>query len=294
MTMVYLNGAFIPAAEARVSIYDGGFLHGAGLFETMRADHGRIFRIDAHLDRLLASAEKLGLPIERPDLPLSKDFDELLERNELKSARVRMTVTAGSLYPGDESTPLTVCVTAAALPPYPPEMLAKGISVMITTFTQSTTDPLAGHKTTNYLPRLLALRHAQRFHCMEAFWFTPENYLAEGCISNVFVVRGGAAATPPLNTPVLPGIARAVVIGLAGELGIDVQERRLDINDVLDADEIFVTNSSMQVMPVCRVEKKDIGAGKPGPVTARLREAFLARVERECGGGPSGRQGATE
>lgn len=283
--LVYLNGKLVPAGDAKIGIYDGGFLHGAGLFETMRADFGRVFRLDAHLDRMLTSAEKLGLPIERPDLPLTKDFDELLARNDLKTARLRMTVTVGSMHPAmqsDTAPPLTVCVTATRLDPYPAEMLARGVSVMITTFTQSTTDPMAGHKTINYLPRLLALRSAQKLGCAEALWFTPTNYLAEGCISSVFVVRGGKLATPPLNTPVLPGVSRSVVLEVAEANGIQADEKTLNINDVLDADEIFLTNSSMQVMPVCRVEKKDIGTGKPGPITTEIRRLFIETVDKEC------------
>jgi len=281
---VFLNGAFLPAAEARISIFDGGFLHGAGLFETMRADYGKVFRLGEHVDRMLASAAKLGLPIERPDLPLPKDFDELLRVNELTTARLRMTVTVGALHPAmqHESPTLTVCVTAADLQPPPADLLVRGMSVLITTFTQSNADPMAGHKTIAYLPRLLALRSAQKLGCSEAFWFTPQNYLAEGCISSVFVVRGGALATPPLNTPILPGVSRSVVLEIAAAEGIPAEEKTLNINDVLDADEIFITNSSLQVAPVCRVEKKEIGTGKPGPMTARLRAAFQEMVQREC------------
>lgn len=282
---IYLNGQNLPAPDARISVYDGGFLHGAGLFETMRADHGVIFRLNAHLDRLLNSAEKLGLPIERPDLPLPKDFHELLRVNELSTARIRMTVTVGSMLASatdDDRPTLTVCATATDLPPYPAELFAHGMSVMITTFTQSTLDPLAGHKTIAYLPRLLALRNARKFNCGEALWFTPQNYLAEGCISNVFVVKDGALATPPLSTPVLPGVSRGVILELARAHDIPAEEKPLNINDVLDADEVFLTNSSMRTMPVCRVEKKEIGDGKPGPMTAKLRSWFQDLVEAEC------------
>jgi branched-subunit amino acid aminotransferase/4-amino-4-deoxychorismate lyase len=285
--IVFLNGEFVPAADARISIYDGGFLHGAGLFETMRADFGKVFRLTEHIDRMLNSAAKLGLPIERPDLPLPGDFDELIQRNNLVTARLRMTVTVGALHtttPADAPS-LTVCVTAADLQPPPADLLVRGMSVLITTFTQSNADPMAGHKTIAYLPRLLALRSAQKLGCSEALWFTPQNYLAEGCISSVFIVRGGALATPPLNTPVLPGVSRSVVLEIAAAEGIPAEEKALNINDVLDADEIFITNSSLQVAPVCRVEKKDIGTGKPGPMTARIRGAFQDVVKHECGSG---------
>jgi len=281
---VYLNGAFVAPHEASISVYDGGFLHGAGLFETMRADFGRVFRLDEHVDRLLASAGKLGLPVERPDLPLTRDFEKLLARNELTTARIRMTVTVGSVHPAyarTDTPPLNVCVTAAEMPPYPQELLTRGMAVLIAPFRQSRTDPLAGHKTINYLPRLMALRSAQKMHCGEALWFTPDNLLAEACISSVFVVKDGGLFTPPLDTPVLPGVSRSVILELAAEQSITAEEKPLNINDVLDADEIILCNSSLQVAPVCRVEKKDIGDGKPGVMALRLRELFIEKVKKE-------------
>jgi branched-chain amino acid aminotransferase len=283
--IVYLNGEFIEASTATISIFDGGFLHGAGLFETMRADHGRVFRLQPHLERMVASAEVLGLPIGLDVLPAAKDFDKLIADNSLRTARLRMTVTVGSMHPSDvaaDRPALTVCVTASPLPAYPPELFRHGMKVMITMYTQSTTDPLTGHKTTNYLPRLLALRKAREFNCGEALWFTPQNYLTEGCISSVFVVKDNAIATPPLDTPVLPSVTRSAVLEIAQREGIEHHEKTLDINDVLGADEVFITNSSMQIVPVCSVEKTDIGEGKPGPMAARLRQLYIDLVDQEC------------
>ncbi len=281
---VYLNGRLVPRDEATVSVYDGGWLHGAGLFETMRAHRGCIFRLDAHLDRLMTSAAKVLFPLERPDLPLTRDFHEVLRANNLSDARVRLTVTAGSVLepPRDDRLALTVCVTASARTAYPPELYQHGIAAVISEFRQSSADPVAGHKTTNYLPRLLALRQAQAHHCREAMWFTPENRLAEGSISNVFVVKDAVVKTPPLDTPVLPGITRAVVLEIGRGKGMDVQETPLSIDDLLDADEVFVTNSGMEVMPVIRVEQREIADGKPGPVTRELTRLYRAQVEREC------------
>jgi branched-chain amino acid aminotransferase len=287
---VFLNGTFTQASEAQVSIWDGGWLHGAGLFETMRAYHGRIFRQDAHLERLMASAHKLLFPVERPDLPLTADFDELLERNGLTEARVRLTVSAGPMIgvdsdqanADDDRPSLTVCATALPVTPYAPELFAKGMTVSISPYKVSPDDPVAGHKCTCYLPRLLALRDAQTRRCGEALWFNTRNLLSEGSISNAFLVRGGGLATPPVDTPVLPGITRAVVIELASAAGVEVEQKHLNINDLLDADEVLLTNSIMEIMPVCRVEKHAIGTGKPGPVTRRLAEGYKAVVEKEC------------
>ncbi len=284
-SIVLLNGEFIAASAATISIFDGGFLHGAGLFETMRADHGHVFRLQPHFERMVASAEALGLPITIDALPTPADFDKLIADNNLTTARIRMTVTVGSMHPSDVSVDkpaLTVCVTASSLPTYPPELYASGMKVMITTYTQSTTDPLMGHKTTNYLPRLLALKKAREFNCGEAFWFTPQNYLAEGCISSVFIVKDNAIATPPLDTPVLPSVTRSAVLEIAQREDIEHHEKTLNINDVLGADEVFITNSSMQIVPVCSVEKTDIGDGNPGPMAKRLRQLYIDLVDQEC------------
>ncbi len=292
---VFLNGEFRAATEARISAWDGGWLHGAGLFETMRAYRGRIFRLDAHLERLMASAQKLLTPLERPDLPLTSDLEALLRRNGLTDARVRLTVSAGSMLDmgttqaagGQDRPKLTACATAAPLPAYPlpaypGELYATGMNVCVSPYKVSPDDPIAGHKSTCYLPRLLALRHAQAKRCGEALWFTTGNLLAEGSISNVFIVRDGRLATPPVDTPLLPGITRAAVLELAPAVGVEVEQRSLTINDLLDADEVFLTNTIMELMPVCRVEKRDIGHGKPGPITQELRSAYRAVVEKEC------------
>jgi len=283
---VYLNGEFLPEADAKVGVDDGGWLHGAGLFETMRAENGRIFRLESHVERLMRSATGLLRPIERENLPAENDFRELLERNGLTTSRVRMTVSAGSMR-GDLTTgeaKLNVCVTASKLASYSARLYETGVDVVVCDFRQSPSDPLAGHKTTSYLPRLLALRKAQQARCTEAIWFTTSNRLAEGSISNVFLLSRGTLKTPPLDTPVLPGIARGVIVEIARRDGLEVQECSLTIDDLLDADEVFLTNTIMQVMPVVRVEKHTIGDGHVGPVSRRLRKEYQKLVREECSG----------
>lgn len=283
--VIFKDGDWLNADDASVSVFDGGWLHGAGLFETMRAEFGTVFRLDAHLDRLMNSADKLLIPIERPDLPLTTDFEALLRRNELPEARVRMTVTSGRVdnhEQSDDRPKLTVIVTAAPLTGYPPELYERGLSVVISRYRQNPDDPLTGHKSTSYLSRLVALREAQQSQCGEALWFTTQNLLAEGCLSNVFVVKDGKLHTPPLSTPVLPGIARAVVVEIAGEQSIELAQRPLTIDELLDADEVLLTNSIMQVLPVCRVERKNIGTGKPGEMARQLAEHYRKKVATEC------------
>ncbi len=284
---VYMNGAFVPRDEASVSITDGGWLHGAGLFETIRAEYGRIFRLRQHLERLRNSAAALLRPIERADLPGDDVFAELLERNGQSKARLRLTVTAAGMLDrpatgSDDIYPLNIALTATELDGYPDSMYANGIHVVVCDFRQAKSDPLAGHKTTAYLPRLLGLRQAQQAQCPETLWFNVHNQLAEGSISNVFLVSGGTIKTPPLDTPVLPGIARAVVIELARAAKIPLQETPLTLDDLFSADEVFLTNVIMQVMPVIRVEKHDVRDSKVGPVAKKMREAFHELVRKEC------------
>lgn len=281
---VHLNGAMVSEKEAHLDVYDAGFLHGAGLFETMRAENGFVFRLQAHLDRLMRSADQWQIPIRREDLPAAAVCEELLNRNQLKLARLRLTVTAGSVstdQPHSQPSP-TILLTVATIGGYPSTYYQRGVSVAICDYQLSLSDPLAGHKTTCYFPRLLGLRQAHDKHCVEALWFTTTKQLAEGCLSNVFIVRDGVIKTPPLDTPVLPGIARSVVLELASTLDQTVKEDSLTIDDLLDADEVFLTNSIMQVMPVTRVERHDINKGKIGSITVRLLEAYRNQVKQEC------------
>ena len=282
--IVYFNGQCIRADEAHIGLDNGGWLHGAGLFETMRAGAGRVFRLEKHLDRLCASAERLLAPVERSTLPDDDTLSRLLARNDLTDARVRLTVTAGSVWQsaGDGQKPWTICATASALAPYPQSLYEQGVPVLITRYRQSPDDPLAGHKTTNYLGRLMALKEAREAGCDEALWFSTHNVLAEASISNVFIVKSGVVSTPPLDTPVLPGIARATVLEICARQGIETQERPITIDDLLDADEVFLTNAIMQVMPVRGIERREIADGKPGPIARGLLEQYARCVAKEC------------
>lgn len=282
-TTVLFNGSFVPEENARVGVDDGGWLHGAGLFETMRAEYRSVFRLENHLDRLRRSAAVLLHEVDRSVLPSAAEFRELLERNDLNAARVRLTVTAGSMRGGaDEDPALTVCATAVPLGPPAAALYEDGVQVRLNRFRTSPTDPLAGHKTTCYLPRLLGLREARQARCSESLWFTTLNHLAEGSISNVFLVKADTLRTPPLDTPVLPGIAREVVLSLGRELGLNVEEVASSIDDLLDADEVLLTNTIMLVLPAVRIERHDVGGGVVGPVARRLLESFHQLIRREC------------
>jgi branched-chain amino acid aminotransferase len=279
---VFLNDNLIDAGEARVSVTDSGLLYGAGLFETMRSRNGVVFRLEDHLDRLSSSAHALSISYPCEKAYIRGAIDRLLQANELAEARLRLTLTNGPLAQPEEQRKPTLLLTATAFRPYPPEYYETGVLVILCPFRQNATDPTCGHKTTCYYPRLLALDLAHRKRAAEALWFTTDNRLAEGCVSNIFLVKDSILYTPPLETPVLPGIARQTIRELAQQQSLDMAEKDLFIDDVLEADEIFLTNVIMEVLPVVGVEQHTVGNGKVGPITRKLREGFLQAVEQQC------------
>lgn len=280
---VYVNGEIVAADDARLSAFDGGISHGAGLFTTLRTYHGKPFRLPAHLARMRRSAERLALPMPSEDGEIDDAVRRLLRASGLGDARLRITITPGSVRAaaGDSPSP-TVLITAQQAESYPPEFYRRGMTVCVSSFKQHKDEPTVGHKTVSYFSRLLALREAHRKHCGEAIWFTTDNHLAEGSISNIFVVRDETVLTPPVDTPLLPGIARAVVLEVCAALRITALEQPLTINHLLEADQVFLTNSIMEVMPVCRIERHAVGDEKVGDVTRRLHEGYRDVVWKEC------------
>jgi branched-chain amino acid aminotransferase len=299
MPTVWINARFEDESTASVSLRDAGLLHGAGVFTTMRSYGRKVFRLDRHLRRLRESCEALFIPLQYKDDVLARAADELLSRDGLSDARLRLTVTRGASTPdplhGNRLEP-TAFLTAAPLEPYPREYYERGLTaVLLDEQKLNPYDLQAGHKTLNYFSRLAALREANRRGAGEALWFNVHNYLQSGSISNVFLVKDGVLLTPPTpqelredksvaaavpypKSNVLPGVTRSVVIELAERAGITFRPQAIDVDHLLAADEIFLTNSIMGVMPVCRLERHAIGADKPGEVTTKLAAAYAQLV----------------
>jgi branched-subunit amino acid aminotransferase/4-amino-4-deoxychorismate lyase len=296
MLQAWLNGTFVPMTEATVSAFDAGFQHGVGLFETMAARHGRIFRGLEHMERMRTSAKELGLADTLRPEALVDACEATLAANALQHARVRVTLTGGDMNLLARGTTEvrhdpTVLIHVQPPTPYPPALFEQGVGVRIADAQLNVADPFAGHKTLWYWPRLHALQRAASAGMQEALWFDVTRALSCGCVSNVFLVKDGALVTPvargeepkdsPMRSPVLPGITRAAVLSLAEESGIAIRRERVEIEAVLSADEVFLTNSSWHVLPVVRVEQRTIGTGKPGDVTSTLRAALVERIDRE-------------
>lgn len=280
MEKVFLNGRLLDADKAQISITDSSFLYGIGLFETMRAVSGRVFRLADHLARLNAGAAALAVRNTFSDADIAAAIDRLLAANELADARLRLSLSNGPIQPDGQPT-THLLITAANYTPYPQSYYDKGVRVILTDHRQNSKDPYAGHKTTCYGPRLSVLRDAHEKLAAEALWFTTENTLAEGCVSNVFLVQGGQLFTPPLDTPVLDGVARKTVFEIAAQAKLAVHEKTLAIDDLLAAEEVFLTNVIMQVLPVVAVEAHTVGNGTPGPVTKQLAVRYAERLRQQ-------------
>jgi len=279
---VFLNDKLVDLDKACISVTDSGFLYGAGLFETMRSYNGVVFSLADHLDRLFFSTAALSVNHTYDKEYITGAVYKVLRANKLADARLRLTLTSGPMSQSDEQRKATLLITATKLQPYPPEYYKKGVLVVLCPFRQNLTEPIYGHKTTSYFSRMIGLNLAHQKKAAEALWFTIDNRLAEGCISNVFLVKDSALYTPPIVTPVLAGVARKTVCQIALRNSIKLVEKDLHIDDVLAADEIFLTNVIMQIMPVSSVEKHTVGNGKVGAMTKKLQEKFDEFIKRQC------------
>jgi branched-subunit amino acid aminotransferase/4-amino-4-deoxychorismate lyase len=301
--MVWINGQFVEMAQAKVGYFDAGFQHAIGLFETMLARDGAVLRLEAHLERLATSAKELRIFEHLRIEPLAEAIQMCLEKNQMHCAdvhgsvhaRIRVTVTGGDLgkpFAGanaSEDKPTspqpTVCIHVQSATRYPDELFENGIGASVADNRANAHDPFASHKTLAYWPRIAALQSAARSGCSEALWFSTSNHLASGSVSSVMLMKDGCMLLPfargetapeEAPSPVLPGCTRAAMILWAQAMGVDVQRRMLTIDDVFDADEVLLTNSSWGVLPVIRVEQHVIADAKPGAMAQRLRERWLA------------------
>jgi branched-chain amino acid aminotransferase len=280
---VFLNDKLIDIDKACISVKDGGFLYGAGLFETMRSCNGVVFSLADHLDRLFFSAKALSIEHNYDRKFITDAVYSVLKANKLIDARLRLTLTSGPMAESDEKRRATLLITATKLQPYPAEYYKNGVLIVLCPYRQNPFEPIYRHKTTNYFSRMVALKLAHPKGAAEALWFTVDNRLAEGCISNVFLVRDSTLFTPPIETPVLAGVARKTVCQIALRNSIKFVEKDLSIDDLLAAEEVFLTNVIMQIMPVVAVEKHTVGDGKVGPMAKKLMKCFDDFVKESCG-----------
>jgi len=282
--IIFMNDRLVPEEEARVSVFDHGLLYGDGVFEGLRSYSGRVFRLDAHLDRLWDSARAISL-----EIPLAKDIvakavNDTLAANKLVDGYVRLLVTRGAgslgLDPNRTKNP-QVIVIADTISLYPQEFYDKGLRIVTAATQRVHSAALSPRiKSLNYLNNIMAKLEGLQAGCVEALMLNHKGEVAECTGDNVFVVRSGRLLTPPPDAGILEGITRNAVMELAHAAGIDCQEATLTRYDLYTSDECFLTGTAAEVIPVVDIDGRKIGSGTPGPVTARLTADFHRLVRQ--------------
>lgn len=278
---VWINGRFTDIRGAKISIFDRGFLYGDGIFETMRSYAGVVFKLDEHIDRLFSALYtiKIAPPYKRGYF---KDvINKVLKINNLRSAYVRLSITRGEGRFGigykDKVIP-NIVIVAKEFEGYPEWMHTRGISVKVVNIRQNQLSPLSTVKSLNYLNCILARLDAQDSGFDEAILVNTKGWITEAATSNVFIVKKDILITPSLNCGVLPGITRNTMIDIAKGLRIKVKEKYVSYHDLLKSDEVFLTNSLAEAIPVVKVDSKRIGDGRPGDVTKLLHISYQKEV----------------
>ncbi|MEW6587467.1 MAG: aminotransferase class IV [Nitrospirota bacterium] len=289
---VYLNGKILPAREAAVSVFDHGFLYGDGIYETLRVYDGVIFRMDEHIQRLYRSASLIGLTLPMDADRLKIALYETLIANKLRNAYVRLTVSRGpgsiGLDPDLCSEP-TVVIIAQDMKPYPRAYYDQGIDLIIAATRRNLKEAISPRiKSLNFLNNILAKIEAKKQDAYEAIMLNADGHLTEGTISNLFFCVDETICTPSLDCGILDGITRGIVIDLALREGIAVREGLFTKEDLYHAREVFITNTSMEVIPVSKIDDRIYPVGETAKFLRKLYrrevEAYVAVVKSE---GPS-------
>lgn len=280
---VSIDGRIVESSEARVSVFDRGFLYGDSVFEVFRTYEDVPFAEREHLERLARSAELLMISLPVSLEALSNEIRETLRAAGPGDWYVRVVITRGSgpltYDPSTATTPLrAVIVAPLSLPPS--HYYERGIAVSLMHASRPTDDARAsGAKASNYLANLLAVHEAKQKGAQEALMLGRRGQILEGASSNLFIVKDGKVRTPEPEPGILVGITRATILAAASEEGIEVEETEVRPDDLYGADEAFITSSIREVMPVVSADGRTIGGGIPGPVTGRLRAAYRRAVD---------------
>jgi branched-chain amino acid aminotransferase len=279
---IYLDGQFVDEAEAKISVFDHGLLYGDGIFEGIRLYEGNVFRLDAHLDRLWCSAKAILLTIPISRREIAEAVCESCRQNSLRDGYIRLVVTRGvgdlGLSPWLCRKP-SVFIIADKIALYPPEHYTNGLSIVTVPTRRvgpAALPPMV--KSLNYLNNILAKIEARQAGALEAIMLNDAGFVAECTGDNIFIVHQGRLLTPAAQQGALKGITRETIFSVAQALSLPVEEHDLTRYDLWNADECFLTGTGAEVIPVVKLDGREIGDGKPGPVTNRVLTEFRRRV----------------
>jgi D-alanine transaminase len=274
MSIAYLNGEYLPLKEATVSVEDRGFLFADGIYEVVRFYNGRCFRLEAHLQRLRHSAQGAHLPLPDAVSQLPAIIERLRVENDLQDAEFYIECTRGSAHPRSHTFPgdphPTLLAMQVPIHALPEGALTRGLSAVTAPDIRWRRCDL---KSIMLLPNIIAKQQAREQGGFEAI-FVRDGIVTEGASANVFAVTEGTLATHPTDQSILGGITRQVVLQLAVELGLDVHEKPFTLDQLYSAQEVFLTSTTIEVLPFAEIDGRSVGNGRPGPVTMRLHEAF--------------------
>ena len=281
---IFLNGSILSEKEGYITAQDRGFLYGDGLFETLRSYNGDPFKLTEHLNRLRSSAQKLKIPFVFTDEYFRNVVHTLIKKNNITDAYIRITLSRGfgsrGLVMTDNPEP-TLLIVVKALTPYPKELYEKGMSIIVSKSKRSTSCPISCHKTTNLLTTILIKEEVKNRSADDALLLNTDRDVMECTVSNIFMVKDKGVITPPLDINILPGITRKTVLKICKNMNLRVKEERFRVETLLNADEVFITNSLMEIMPISRIEENEIGKGIPGGMTTALMNAYKDLTKRD-------------
>lgn len=283
---IYLNGDLVDRAQAKVSVFDHGFLYGDGVFEGIRSYDCLVFKLKEHIDRLFESAHSIMLPIPLTRQEMAAAVVKTLRANKLKDGYVRLIVSRGEgdlgLDPRKCRGKETVVIIADKIALYSEKLCEQGLKIITVPTVRNLCEALNPQiKSLNYLNNILAKIEAINSGCEEALMLDHLGYLAECTGDNIFVVKKGALYTPPQCMGSLRGITRDVVLGIARSLKVPAHEHVLTRHELFIGEECFLTGTAAEIIPVTMVDGREIGGGKPGPITKRIRQEFVKRTKAD-------------
>jgi len=279
---IWIDGKLVDKADAKISVYDHGLLYGDGVFEGIRVYNGKIFECEAHVRRFYDSAKAVRLKIPIGPAELKKVMEETVKANGFNECYIRVVVTRGvgslGIDPNKCANP-SLIVIADLIQVYPKEMFEKGIAVITASTLRMHPSALSPRiKSLNYLNNILARIEANDAGASDAIMLNQEGNVAEATVQNVFIVRDGQVATPTTHDGILEGVTRKVMIDLCQKMGISCVEKSIQKLDLYIADEMFLTGTGGEVMPVTKIDGRQIGNGEVGVITKKLKEAFHKRT----------------
>ena len=280
---IFLNGKIISNTDGNISSGDRGFLYGDGIYETLRSYNGKPFKLAEHLERMRHSAKQLKISFGYTNADIGETVNDLIEKNRSQDAYIRITLsrgTGGSRLQMDDSLDPTVIIQAKPFTPYEKELYEEGMSLVVSDCRRSTSCPISRHKSINLLKSILLKEEAKKRSAHETIVLNTDGYVAECVVSNIFFVNNGSIVTSSLDTNILPGITRRTVLDICTDSSIPASEKLFKAEALLNADEVFITNSLMEIMPVSKIENYKIGDAIPGKITQQLMSAYKHLIQK--------------